>query len=369
MSRRTFPILITLLLTACGPSVTPTPTLQPSATPTPEAEVVHSTLKFQVFILETLTTCLVGNEFASGTVCAGTACGDCDCSWEQHDPRAPQVGVAPEHIDDPEYAGYEFKVCVDVSLTRQEIADIIADMELVREQATVWTGGALDLKMVYTVLSHTHTGFTAPEFVIGPFEIDDELLNDYVDTDTDLVYVVSGVSDRERGLQLSYWCGGAYGELSIHGASYAYIQYNHEVCNSVMIAGESVYEPLMHEWIHSLDWMLYYVNQVPDLYQEASPDWQAWDHASWPACREGSPDPLDWFPSIDFCEWDPDWIDCNSTRASIGCQSGEVDGAISWYEHVLSTHFPRNLELIGNFCRDGRQDFGESGVDSGWPCP
>jgi hypothetical protein len=339
-------------------------------TVTPPLPFVHSTPRFQVFILNPLTTCLVGIEFASGNVCAGTACGDCSCKSEEYDPPAPQVGVAPDQINDPQYAAYAHKVCLDITLTDQEVQDIIDDMELIRDQVFEWSGGALDLQMEYTVLPDIHTGFTAPDFVIGPYEIDDELLNDYVTTDTDFVYVVSGVYDRAQGLHLAYWCGGSYGEYSVHGATYSYIQYNHDVCTSVTIAGETVYEPLIHEWIHSLDWALYYVDGVPDLYQDTSPDWAHWDHASWPACGMGSAIPLDWFPSIDLCEWDPDWIDCNDVASAGVClHAGEVSGEMSWYEHVISTHYPRNIQFNGNFCSDGRQDFSETGVDSGWPCP
>ncbi len=322
-----------------------------------------------MFILNTLTTCLVGNEFASGNVCAGTECGDCSCTWEQHDPPAPQIGVPPEKLDDPEYAGYAHKICLDVSLSNEEIREIIDDMNLVKELVYEWTGGALDLQMEYIVLPHTFTGFTAPEFVIGPFEIDDDLLDAYVSTETDFVYVVSGYQDYEQGLQLAAWCGSSYGEYSIHGSTYSYVQYNQEACNSVTIAGKVIFEALIHEWMHSLDWALYYVDGVPDIYQDVGPDWVAWEHDTWPACGTGSPDPQDWFPSIDFCEWDPDWIDCNSTDATIGCHSGERDGQISWYEHVIREHYPRDVLFNGNYCSDGRQDFTETGIDSGWPCP
>ncbi len=369
------PLILVLMLSACVPATT-TP-LHPTATETPFSPtlptistIYHSTPHFQVFIINSLTTCLVGNEFASGNVCAGTACGDCNCTREEFDPPAPQVGIPPEQINDPQYSAYANKVCLDITLTDQEVKDIIDDMELVRSQAYDWSGGALDLQMEYTILSDVYTGFTAPDYVIGPYEIDDELLNNYVATDTDFVYVVSGLYDRAQGLHLAYWCGSSYGEYSIHGATYSYIQYNHDACNSVTIAGETVYEPLIHEWIHSLDWALNYVDGVPDIYQNAGPDWANWGHASWPACGTGSSNPLDWFPSIDLCEWDPDWIDCNNVASAGSClHAGEVDGGASWYEHVISVHYPRDIQFNGNFCRDGRKDFSETGVDSGWPCP
>ncbi len=243
-------------------------------------------------------------------------------------------------------------------------------MRLIRDLAYEWTGGSLDLQLEFTVLPHTHTGFTAPDFVIGPYEIDDELLDNYVTTASDFVYVVTGYQDRLQGKQLAAWCGSSYGEYTIHGANYSYIQYNQEACNSITLAGQTVYEPLVHEWIHSLDWALYYVNNVPDLYQDASPDWAAWQPASWPACGSGSPDPLDWFPSIDFCEWDPDWQDCSNQASAGSClHAGEVDGSPSWYQHVLSVHYPRSLHFIGNHCRNGRQDIQETAPDTGWPCP
>jgi hypothetical protein len=157
--------------------------------------------------------------------------------------------------------------------------------------------------------------------------------------------------------------------MSVHGAGYANIQYN-DICNSVTIAEQRVYEPLIHEWMHNLDWALYYVTQVPDIYQNAWPDWVNWEPASWPACGTGAADTYLWFPSVDLCEWDPDWRDCNNVASAGAClHAGEVGGDISWYEHVTSAHYPRHISFIGNYCRDGRQDFTETGVDEGWPCP
>jgi hypothetical protein len=347
--------------------LTPEP---PLPTPPTDSGIIYpSKPRFQVFILNPVSTCIVGNDFASGNVCRGPNCGDCNCTWDQFDPPAPLSGVPPSQVNDPQYADFEHKVCVEITLTQGEIDDIIADMNLIRDQVYDWSGGALDLQMEYTILPHDHIGFVAPEFVFGPFEVDDELLNPYVTTETDFVYVVSGVYDRAQGLNLSYACGGSYGEMSIHGAGYANIQYN-DICNSVTIDGQQVYEPLIHEWMHNLDWALYEINQVPDLYQQAGPDWANWKHASWPACGKGADDPTSWFPSVDFCEWDPDWRDCNNVASAGAClHAGEVDGEISWYEHVISAHYPRDLQFIGNYCRDGGQDVSETGIDQGWPCP
>ncbi len=191
-----------------------------------------------MFILSPLTTCLVGADFASGNVCRGTDCADCACAPEEFDPPAPLHGLTPAEAaalpaDSPD------PVCVEISLTPDEIDDITRDLELVRDRVLEWTGGALELQLDIRVMPHDFTGFVAPEFVIGPFEIDDELVNPYVTTKTDFVYVVTGVHDRSQALRLAYYCGGSYGAMTVHGAGYSYIQYG-EACASVSIgAGRS----------------------------------------------------------------------------------------------------------------------------------
>jgi len=123
---------------------TPTPTktllfLTPTASITPTANdssLLHhpSKVKFQVFILNPVRTCLAGNDFASGNVCYGEKCGDCDCRWDDFDPPAPMLGIPPERIDDPQYAAYAHRICVDIRLTPAEVEEIKQDMMLVAEK-------------------------------------------------------------------------------------------------------------------------------------------------------------------------------------------------------------------------------------------
>ncbi|NMD26673.1 MAG: hypothetical protein GYA81_01720, partial [Chloroflexi bacterium] len=252
--------LLLVLLAACNfPAVTDvrpktTPSEAATTTPTPTTTADDSSLahypskaKFQVFILNPVRTCLAGNDFASGNVCFGEKCGDCQCAWEDFDPPAPMTGIPPARINDPEYAVYAHRVCLDITLTPEEVAAIEQDMRLVAEKVFAWSEGDLELQLSFTELPIDYAGFVAPDFVFGPFEVDDELLNPYVGVDTDFVYVVNGVNDPQQNLNLAYACGGSYGEMSIHGAGYANIQYG-PACNSIIIDGKSVYEPLIHEW-------------------------------------------------------------------------------------------------------------------------
>ena len=364
-------LLIALLavMAACVPPPTSTPSPTATLIPTPTIQVHASTALFQVFILSPVTVCIAGNEFISGSVCRGNQCGDCECSTQDFDPPVPIVSIRPNQLDQPPYNTYRYRECFDITLTEDEISDIRADMALVASKASEWTEGALNLTMDIQVLPLVSTSFAAPEFVFGPFEVDDELLNPYITRDTDFIYVVTGVYDRTQGVNLAYLCGGSYGEMGIHGANFSSIQYN-DICNSVTIAGQTVYEPLIHEWMHSLDWALYNVNGVKDIYEGKAVNWANWDHATWPACKGGAMNTYAWFPSVDYCEWDPDWMDCNNQQSAGAClHAGEVNSLPSWYEHVLSEHYPRSIAFIGNACRNGKQDWGESGIDSGGVCP
>jgi len=359
------------LLTGCilqptpGPTATPTPTLLP----TPTIPIHRSTANFQVFILTPITVCVAANDYMSGSVCRGQACGGCDCTPDQYSPPPALRSILPEQLSQSPYNTYEFRECFDIQLTDTEIADITSDMTLIAQKTSEWTDGALNLNITTQVLPYVSTSFVAPDFAFGPFEVDDELLNPYVTTDSDFVYVVTGVYDRQQGINLAYWCGGSYGEMTVHGANYSYIQYN-DICNSVTIGNQQVYEPLIHEWLHNLDWALFNVSGVRDIYQFKSVDWANWQPGDWPACGKGAMNTFAWFPSVDYCEWDPDWMDCNNQHSAGAClNAGEVDSYPSWYEHVLSAHYPRNVDLVVNTCTDGRQDWGETGIDSGGQCP
>ena len=304
----------------------------PSPSPSSSPIYAKSTAIFQVFILNPVHTCIAGNDFYSGDVCYGTNCGDCNCKWNEFDPPAPLTGISPRKIDAPLYANFEQRLCFEITLTENEIAAITQDMEKIRNLALDWTEGSLELQLDIQVIPFTHTGFVAPDFVLGPFEVDDELLNNYVTTDTDFVSVVTGQYDPIQIKHLAGWCGGSYGDMSIHSAGFAYIQLN-EICNKVFVGREMVYEPLIHECMHNLDWALFNINQVDDIYQFNSHDRENRDSDDWPDCKSTLNDPKKWFLTIDYCECDPDWIDRYHVNSSASCKhASESVEKLSWYE-------------------------------------
>jgi hypothetical protein len=107
-------------------------------------------------------------------------------------------------------------------------------------------------------------------------------------------------------------------------------------------------EVFLHEWLHQVDWALEHVMRVDDMYDDY-----------YPACGEADPDPRRWFPNADLCTSDPDWIGCGRTN----CPS-----TARWLAHMMQAHYDPHREYLGNHCRDGRRDYGETSVDSGGRC-
>jgi hypothetical protein len=60
-------------------------------------------------------------------------------------------------------------------------------------------------------------------------------------------------------------------------------------------------------------------------------------------------------------------------RVKLAFSRLSVWGAVAMLVLVLSAnqpaHYPRHVQFIGNHCRDGRQNSGETGIDQGGPCP
>jgi hypothetical protein len=111
---------------------------------------------------------------------------------------------------------------------------------------------------------------------------------------------------------------------------------------------------MLHEWLHQVDWSMQFIMNVPDLYA-VSGQWVN-DYA---ACGNGAADPHAWFPSPDSCTEDPDWE---------GCGLSVCPDADAWNWHLLGQHYDFSRPYVGNHCRDGVMNFGETAIDNGGDC-
>jgi hypothetical protein len=163
-------------------------------------------------------------------------------------------------------------------------------------------------------------------------------------TATDLFLISSDVRDDSTGLHTPYGsCGLAYGgSVGFYGAGYPWIP---RVGSTG--AGECLTSDGYLFWVLSqLTDGVRTMSGHPDLYS-----------GTYPACGAGDPDPTRWFPSPFDCFVDPDWTDCGGTTCSPG-----------FSQHLITAHLPHDIHVITNHCRDGVQDYGETGVDTGGNC-
>ncbi len=163
-----------------------------------------------------------------------------------------------------------------------------------------------------------------------------------ISRDTDFVFAITGARDPEGGFApiVEHCAGTIRGiEQGLAGAPYTWLT---PECDGTDL--------LLRHWMFQVAVALRDANDFNDLY----------DH-DYPPCGEfGRNDPAEWWPSPDECSVDPDAPTCGENR----CEGTDVDYA----GHVLTDHWPRGRDFVGNHCANNRQDPEESGVDMGGDC-
>jgi hypothetical protein len=297
------------------------------------------------FLLRDVSTCLIGNRCANG-----------GCIALSDTSATPRVlfaddgalrGVPP---GDPAIASAEVVQCLHLRLSDAEVADRRAELERYRDDVALWMGGDLTLDLRIHELDSVEMGLSAYNHGFWVNSSDARpILFPLLGRDTDFVIVTAGV--RDPALDLHHElpaCGLTYGASGgVGGAGYSWVP---DTASSFWFqcADHGVYT---HEWLHQMKFAVDELSHFPELYR-----------GSYPACGEGDADTHRWFPDTHECELDPDYTGC-VTKNCIG------NDAVN--EHVLRAHWPlRGLErFITNYCRNGIQDFDETGVDTGPNCP
>ncbi len=104
---------------------------------------------------------------------------------------------------------------------------------------------------------------------------------------------------------------------------------------------------IFHSWLYQVDFAL---SEIMDIDEEYD------DSGDYPSCGQGV-GADQYFPSPADCLNDPDSSFCGQSTCN-------PDG---WHTHLLSDHYNFG-GYIGNHCRNSREDFDETGVDSGGSC-
>ncbi len=312
--------------------------------PDPAAGPVRHT---DVFLMQDISMCAIGDPCPDWNA-DGTCYRFYDDAGVIRDAVAANDNFRTVAPSDPARYTAPHAVCQRDVLTPTQVTALRAQLAAFRENIYNWSSGSINLSLdiheigpVEMPLSGWGYGFW-----VGPWNLQ-PVAQPYLSRDTDFVLVSQGIRDPSTGLHHDVGgCGGTFGvDWGLAGAGYSWIP---ATGNSFWFecADSGVYA---HEWAHQLDFDLDNLSGFSDLY-----------HDQYPACGQCASDPYTWFPNPDgFCS-DPDLPTCGQDP----CAS-DNNQAVS---HLLEIHYNPAQRLIANHCKDGMQDFDESGVDVGGDC-
>lgn len=311
----------------------------------PEEPEPSGPRRVDAFLFRDISTCYIGNR-----------CVTEPCRRLSDSSGTPRVLFADDGSyravppGDPAIATAEVVQCVHLRLSDEEVAARRAELERYRDDVARWTAGDLTLDLRIHELDTVELSLSNVfgELWIGPGDAR-PVIFPFLSRDTDFVLVTPAVRDPDLDLHQELpACGLAFGaDFGVGGAGYSWIP---DTASSFFFqcADHGVYT---HEWLHQLHFAVHVLSAFDDEYDGA-----------YPACGTHVANTRRWFPDTHECNRDPDAPFCGA--ASCGTND-EVN------EHVLTAHWPPEPleELVTNHCRNGIQDYGETGVDVGPDCP
>ncbi len=267
-------------------------------------------------------------------------------------------------------------VSTSTSINSTEKDDIKTAVSNVVSKVSSATNGKLVLTPTYYEVSGTvkmskNSGCT---YWLAPWNLD-SLAGKYVTRDTDFVLVFYDMVDDSTGtIKIDSGLGGGTmgADWGINGAGYSVqaMRYGSASFDPACDSSSPSYsirqcgidwltQTTMHEWLHQMDYALPYVSGVPDRYGN--------NRNNYDPCGSAPSDTFSWFPGADDYWYDPDWSGCDhycGQNEGLPQCSLDLTKLTGWNTHILS-HYRTSTNLIGNHCRNGVQDSGETGIDVG----
>jgi hypothetical protein len=298
-------------------------------------------LRVDVFLVRSVASCAVGRACASADPGQCFYLADRAGGRIQFDPATLRF-VPPG--DPATMAGPGEQVqCFRLTLDDGGVTAVGEAMRTLRTRVFQDSGGDINLDVRLHEVPTIEAGFSP--FVLGLFLEPGALAGvaaPMVTRETDFVYAITGGSDPDSGLSPRIEsCSGTNSLASdvIGGSAYSWMAI------SASCGQDSSF---LFTWFVQLYFGLRDVMQAPNLYDR-----------SYPACAQGDPDTTRWFPGIDDCTTDPDFVACGAAS----CVDRDA-----FYTHLLARHWRRGEPYNGNHCSDGRIDRDETGIDTGGVC-
>jgi len=329
-------------LDACGETSGSVLERIPDAGTGPDAPP-ESELQIDYFIVRSVDTCAIGEPCSRNEPDTRNG-GECfeieDGSGVRTAFRADTVQFVPP--DDERVPNAQQRECFRLTIDDETSAAIDTSFEALRTRVFDLSGSEILLRLRRHDIPTMTAGFVRFENEFGIFLPAQALdVNALASRDTDFTYAITGARDPESGLapQVEH-CAGTNREIreGLAGAGYSWLTTE---CNET--------DTLLRHWMFQVTVALRDVNGFNDFYDR-----------DYVPCGESREDPARWWPNPDECSRDPDAPTCGDDR----CEGTDND----YVGHVLTDHWPRGREFVGNHCRNGRADFDETDVDVGGVC-
>jgi hypothetical protein len=326
-----FALLSLGLVWACGSTSGPVLERRSERVP-PE-----STNRVDVFLVSHVASCAIGRPCATS---------DADACFFVERPTETlyfdRRGLELVAADDPRIASAEQSACFELELDESARAGVSESFSTLRSRVFQLSDGQLDLDLRLHVVAPEVGDFKLWEGGSGLFLQPSSLESSglpLMSPDSDFVFAITGEGDLAGQAQPKIDpCGGTNWQAqgALGGTAYTWLA-------TSCVSDSSLLWQLMYQ--------AYFA--VRDVQGVEGPYGNGY-----PACGKTSDPPASYFPRPSDCLTDPDAPECGRTR----CDEA------AFAQHVLTAHWPRQPGLVGNHCRNGRQDFDETGPDVGGVC-
>jgi hypothetical protein len=328
-----------LLTAACGESAGSVLERIPERDGRPDPTDVppETHLRMDVFVIRDISSCAIGER------CGRSSDENC---FEFEDASGGRIGFRGDTLffvrpDDQRVTQDAF--CFHLGIDDETWGSLGTTFTEFRNRVFTSSGGEILLDVLPHPIESMMAAFVRYENEWGIF-LETNELEQYASAltrETDFVMAINGARDLSTSFApLVEHCAGTNRELEdgLAGAGYTWLTTE---CVGV--------NTMLRHWMFQIGVALRDGNRFNDFYDR-----------DYPPCGEGSDEPYQWWPNPDECSVDPDAPTCGDDR----CEGTDDD----YVEHVLTDHWQRGRDFVGNRCRNGRADFDEIDVDVGGAC-
>ncbi len=325
--------------------------------------------KIKIFLLTDVNTCIVGNQCTTND-CVSIKDLRTDQIVRQFNKEGllalPPIRLTPEQRS----SAY----CMNLKFNPSEIDAVRNEVFSFRDKVVEYSDNKINPD-IQIININNGAGIEMAQYGVSfwvPPNGIHKAVSSFYSRDTDFTFVVTDIKDHDKGVYFdSSLCDGSVGSQYNYGIGYTWIPKGKDGpgCANDLT--------LVHGFLHQLANAINKINPPPSPFASYGENNYLYNGQRL-SCSMRFNNPYSYFPDADVAFLDPDFDSC---RGNFGddwtagyCTSLVARGFDGeecnrrWDKHLLGDHFPSNYNIIGNACRNGRQDDGESEVDSGGLC-